>query len=121
VEEAMKKLAVTLAFAAAMATAPAYAQQMANAEGNTFVVTEANGVAVRYHFNNDGTWDAIGPDGSTANGTYSINGAQICLTPAGAAQPGCTEYHGDKNVGDTWTQLGTDGAQITVSLVAGRP
>ena len=41
------------------------------------------------------------------------------LTPAGGER-GCTAYVGDKNVGDTWTQNGTDGGQITVTLQAGR-
>jgi hypothetical protein len=112
--------AALLSFAAVSGAALAQ-QQMANAEGNTFVVTDASGVAVRYHFNNNGTWDAVAPDGTTAGGVYTVNDAQICLTAANATQAACTEYHGDKNVGDTWTQPGTDGQPISVSLVAGRP
>ena len=52
-------------------------------------------------------------------GTYAVANGQICLTPAGG-EPACTQYVGDKNVGDTWTQTATDGSQITVTVQAGR-
>ena len=116
----MRLLAAALISFAAL-SGSALAQGMTNGDGNTFIVTEANGVAVRYHFNSDGTWDAVAPDNSTVNGTYTVANGQICLTGSGMSQAACTEYHPDKNVGDTWTQPGTDGQQITVALVAGRP
>jgi hypothetical protein len=59
------------------------------------------------------------PDGQQVTGTYAIEGDQICLTPTGGERA-CTQYVGDKNVGDTWTQTGTDGSQVTVTLQAGR-
>jgi hypothetical protein len=115
----MKRLAATLAFAVAMSAGAAFADTIQNGYGNTFVVTNGEGVSVRYHFNADGTFAATAPDGSTASGTYEVADGQLCLTPAGSERA-CTQYVGDKNVGDTWTQAATDGGQITVTLEAGR-
>ena len=115
----MKKLAATLTFAVAMGAGAAFADTIQNGYGNTFVVTNGEGVTVRYHFNADGTFAATGPDGSTTSGSYEVADGQLCLTPAGGER-GCTAYVGDKNVGDTWTQSGTDGSEIRVTLESGR-
>jgi hypothetical protein len=116
----MKKLAALIATGVLMCSGAAFAQaMMQTAFGNTIVVTEPNGVQVRYFFNADNTFSLQTPDGQTVSGAYAIEGDQICLTPAGGERA-CTQYVGDKNVGDTWTQAGTDGSQITVALVAGR-
>jgi len=115
----MKKLAALLAFGAVLSAGAAFAQTMQNAYNNTIVITYANGAQARYHFNADGTFMLHTPDGQHVTGAYVIEGDQICLTPNGG-QRACTEYVGDKNVGDTWTQTATDGSQITVTLQAGR-
>src|SRR5262249_39256038 len=118
-ENAMKKFAVALALGM-MAAGAAFAQpMMQNAFGNTIVVTEPSGAVVRYHFNADNTFDLVAPNGQTVAGTYRVDGGQICLTPSGG-QEACTEYVGDKNVGDTWQQRATDGNTITITLQAGR-
>lgn len=114
----MKKFAAILAFGVALASGAAFADTMANAAGNTFVVTYANGAQARYHFNADNTFEAHAPNGHVT-GTYELTGGQLCLTPAGGER-GCLAYAGDKNVGDTWTQTGSDGTQISVTLEAGR-
>jgi len=117
----MKRIAAVLAFSL-LASGAAFAQSAPNNDHNTFVVTEANGAVVRYHFNSDGTWDAAPPSGAAINGTYTINGAQICITTAGSTQPPqCVDNNTGKHVGDTWTQKAADGTNVTVSLVAGRP
>ena len=113
----MKKFAVALAFGLLSAGA-AFADTIANAAENTFVVTYANGAVARYHFNADNTFGAHTPNGHV-HGTYELAGGQLCLTPAGGER-GCLPYAGDKNVGDTWTQTGSDGTQISVALEAGR-
>jgi hypothetical protein len=119
----MKTIAAILGLSAvtmsAMMAAPAFADTMQNAYANTIVVTDAHGTVVRYHFNADGSFELITPDNQTVPGTYTVANGQICLTPAGG-QAACTQYVGDKNVGDTWTQTATDGGQITVSVQAGR-
>ena len=116
----MKKFAAVVALGAMLSVSAAFAQtMMQTAYDNTIVVTYANGAQARYHFNADNTFAVRTPDGQTVTGTYAIEGGQICLTPNGGER-GCTQYVGEKNVGDTWTQTGTDGSQISVTLEAGR-
>lgn len=115
----MKKFVAALAFGAVLASGAAFADTMANAYGNTIVITYPNGAAAQYHFNADGTFAIHAPDGSHVAGAYTVANGQICLTPTGGQQA-CTAYVGDKNVGDTWTQTATDGSTITVTLRAGR-
>lgn len=115
----MKRLAAALALGAALTAGAAFADTIQNGYGNTFVVTDTDGTVVRYHFNADNTFTGTLPDGAQVSGTFEVTNGQLCLTPAGGER-GCTAYVGDKNVGDTWTQNGTDGGQITVTLQAGR-
>ena len=115
----MKKFAAIVAFGLALSTGAAFADTMANAFGNTVVVTYPNGAQARYHFNADNTFGIHAPDGSHVHGTYELAGGQLCLTPAGGDRA-CAAYVGDKNVGDTWTQTATDGSTINVTLEAGR-
>jgi hypothetical protein len=118
----MLKFAAAFAACAALMSSAAFAQTdtMQTAYGNTVVVTEPSGSVLRYHFNADHTFDVALPDGHTVPGTYAINGGQICLSYQGRDAAECTEHVTGKNVGDTWTQRGADGNQITVSLQAGR-
>ena len=116
----MKRVAAFAIAAALLTGAPALADTIQNGYGATFVVTNSAGQTVHYHFNADGSFAASTPDGQqVAAGTYEVADGQLCITPAGAER-GCTTYVGDKNVGETWTQNGTDGGQITVTLQAGR-
>lgn len=115
----IKRLAAGIAIAAALAAGPALADTVQNSFGNTITVTYANGTVVRYLFNADNTFSVIAPDGTTTQGAYAIADGQICLTPQGGDRA-CTNYVGDKNVGDTWTQTATDGTEVTVALIAGR-
>jgi hypothetical protein len=116
----MKKLAAALAVSlVALAASPVFADTMENAYGNTIVITYQSGASARYHFNADQTFTLIAPDGAQVRGSYEIAGDQICLTPAGGERA-CTQYVAGKSVGDSWTQVATDGSQITVTLQAGR-
>jgi hypothetical protein len=115
----MRKFAAMLGLGFAMAASAAFADTIQNSYGNTIVVTFANGGEARYHFEADGTFTMAAPDGSAVDGAYAINADQICFTPTGGEQS-CAPYVGDKNVGDAWTQTGSDGSTITVSLQAGR-
>ncbi len=115
----MKKLAAALAFGMALGAGAAFADTITNGYGNTFVVSNAEGTVVRYHFNEDGTFSATLPDGNTMGGAYAVEGDQLCMTPEGGER-GCTAYVGDKSVGDTWTQSATDGGEISITLEAGR-
>jgi len=118
----MKKFAAALAFAAALSAGAAFAGPMDNTFGNTVVVTYASGAQARYHFNADGTFTGVAPGGSTIRGNWTAADGQLCLHPptGGAHAPTCTPLADEaKNVGDTWTQTGSDGSQISVTLEAG--
>ena len=117
----MKKFAFAVAIMAALAAGPAFAQTINNAYGNTVAVTYADGRAASYFFNEDGTFTGIAPGGTTMRGRWAIEGEELCLIPPGGQAPTCTHLEADKNVGDTWTQTGSDGSQITVAITAGRP
>lgn len=114
----MKKLAVLAAFAAVLGAPAAFADTLENGYGNTFVVTLGE-QTVRYHFNADGTFGAIAPDGSVQHGRYESSNGQICFLGEGDARQ-CAPLVSGKNVGDTWTQADANGNQITVTLEAGR-
>lgn len=118
----MRRFTAAFALGACLmaSTAVAETDTMQTAYGNTVVVTEPSGAVLRYHFNADHTFDVALPDGRDVPGTYQIANGQICLTYAGRGGGECTEHVTGKTVGDTWTQRGSDGNQITVSLQAGR-
>jgi hypothetical protein len=116
----MKKFVATLALGIAMIAAPALADTMQNTYGNTIVVTYPNGAQATYQFNADGTFTGTAPGGSQMAGTFTVEGEQLCLAPPNGQPPQCTSVATDKNIGDTWTQTGTDGSQISVELRAGR-
>ncbi len=115
----MKTVAFIAAAALALGAGAALADTLENAAGNTVNVTNSEGATVRYHFDADHSFMMMLPDNQMVMGAWSVADGQICLTPAGGEQA-CTEYVGDKNVGDSWTQRGIDGTQITVSVTAGR-
>jgi len=114
----MKKFAAMAAFALVLSGGAAFADTIENGYENTFVVTLGDQV-VRYHFNADGTFGAIAPDGSVQHGRYEAGNGQICfLGEADARQ--CAPLISGKNVGDTWQQADANGNQITVTIEAGR-
>jgi hypothetical protein len=116
----MKKLAALAALGVVLSAGAAFAQSaMQNTFGNTILVTYASGAEARYFFNEDGTFTGVAPGGSQMAGRWRADDAQVCLI-APSGQESCTPLAGDKNVGDTWEQTGSDGSQITVSLQAGR-
>jgi hypothetical protein len=116
----MRKFAAVLAFGVALSSGAAFADTIQNGYGNTFVVTNAQGQVARYMFNEDGTFTGVAPGGSTMAGTYTVADGQLCMNPPNGGAPLCTAIAADKNVGDTWTQAGTDGTEISVTLEAGR-
>jgi hypothetical protein len=116
----MKKLSLALALGAALIAGPAFADTMENAYSNTIVVTTPGTEGeTLYHFNADGTFTGVAAGGSAMSGSYTLDGDQLCLIQPNG-QPACTSVAADKNVGDTWTQLGVDGREINVELRAGR-
>jgi len=118
VEDNMKKFVAVLAFGMALSAGAAFADTIQNGYGNTFVVTLGD-QTVRYHFNEDGTFVATGPDGSTQSGRYEVTADQVCFLGQGDARE-CAPVVSGKNVGDTWQQLDASGNEITITLQAGR-
>jgi hypothetical protein len=117
----MKKLAALVVLGSLLSAGAAFAQQstMQNTFGNTIVVTYTSGAEARYFFNEDGTFTGVAPGGSQMAGRWTVEGEQLCLIPP-SGQQACTTIAGDKGVGDTWQQTGSDGSAITVTLQAGR-
>jgi len=116
----MKKFVAALALGAAMIATPATADTIENSYGNTIVVTYANGSQALFYFNADGTFTGTAPGGSQMAGQYTVENDQLCLISPSGQPPQCTSVTAGKNVGDTWTQSGSDGSQISVELRAGR-
>lgn len=117
----MKKLAALVALGAVLSAGAAFAQSspMQNTFNNTVVVTYASGAESRFFFNEDGTFTGVASGGSQMAGRWRAEGEQLCLL-APSGQESCSPLAGDKNVGDTWEQTGSDGSQISVTLQAGR-
>jgi hypothetical protein len=116
----MRKFLALLALTAALGTGAASADTIVNAQGNTIVVTYANGAVARYHFSADNTFSATLPDGAVISGIWNIANGEVCFLPNEGGARSCTPYVADKAVGDTWQQVGADGSPITVTLQAGR-
>ena len=101
------------------------ADAMADTYGNTVVVADGSGAAVKYFFNADKTWSAALPDKSMAKGSWTADDKQICVTvaePAAMAnggKPTCSPLEAHK-VGDTWKSTNSAGQTATISIVAGR-
>jgi hypothetical protein len=116
----MKKLVFAAAMFAALSAGSAFADTIQNAFGNTVVVTYANGSSARYFFNEDGTFTGEAPGGSTMAGRWTAADGQLCLVPPSGQAPTCNALEADKNVGDTWTQTAPSGAEVSVTITAGR-
>jgi hypothetical protein len=119
----MRKL--LLAAAAVLVAAPALAGTMESSYGNTVTVTNAEGKTMTLLFSEDGTFTGTGYDGAAIGGKWVVKEGKYCSTAnAVEGQPApteaCTDYVDGKNVGDSWKQKGTDGADITVAITAGR-
>lgn len=116
----MKKFLAVTAVVFALGAGAAFADTMQNAFGNTVVVTNASGSSTQYYFNEDGTFTGLAAGGMGMRGRSATEGEQLCLIPPSGQAPTCLQVEADKNVGDTWTQTGSDGSEITVTLREGR-
>ena len=114
----MNKTIGALITAAAITFAgAAHAELMDTTFGNTVTVAGADGaIAVSYHFNADHTFSMTTAQG-TAEGTWSLDGTNLCSTISGG-EPSCTEIE-DHDVGDSWDVTDENGT-MTISIVEGR-
>lgn len=119
-----KKTMLCGALAIAMAASTfAAGDPMTGRYGNTQVVTHKDGRSMRAMFNADKSVTMMRPDGSVLQGTWAIEGEQLCLSVSMLVveDKRCMGFVPDKKPGDTWTQKGPDGQQVTVRIVPGRP
>jgi hypothetical protein len=96
---------------------------LASRFGNTTIVTDTAGVQTKLHYNADHTFSAKVGD-RTVNGTWKVDGGNVCLTYANAANlpatmpnPTCLPVVAH-NVGDAWT-TGEGAMKRNVTLVKG--
>tara|TARA_R110000868_G_scaffold2186_2_gene16557 strand:+ start:1317 stop:1670 length:354 start_codon:yes stop_codon:yes gene_type:complete len=93
----------------------------ANYYENTVTVTNAAGSRTVL-INGDGSFTQKLADGTTAAGTWKIDGDQGCFMTTGAApdaKPYCVDATAHA-VGDTWDLTAPDGTAEKATLVAGR-
>jgi hypothetical protein len=91
----------------------------ANYYENTVTVTNASG-ARTVLINADGSYSQTLPDGTTANGTWKLDGDKGCfMSGAEGAEPYCVPADAHA-VGDTWELTAPDGTKETATLTAGR-
>lgn len=99
--------------------APALADTMRNAIGNTVTTTGSDGATVKWYFADGGQFSMKTPDGAVVAGTWEQKDGKICVTPAGGSAQ-CADAVEGKNVGDSWTTTNGQGQTITVALLAGQ-
>jgi hypothetical protein len=110
---------------AILMTSAAFADDsvLASRFGNTTIATDTAGGQTKLYYNADHTFSAKMGD-RTINGTWKVDGGNVCLTYANATNlpvnmpnPNCLPVIAH-NVGDTW--ITGDGAmKRTVTLVKG--
>ncbi len=94
----------------------ALADPFANFYGNTVKVSGAAGERSVF-IDAGGSYSQKLPDGSTAEGKYTVEGDTACFL--GGEKPYCVPAEA-RNVGDTWELTAPDGSTETATLVAGR-
>ena len=116
----MKKILSVLAAASVLTFGGAALAEnlMDDTFGNTVTIADGEGnVFISYFFNEDGTFSMAGADGSSIEGTWTLDGDTLCY--AASEQEECVEID-DRAVGESWTETQEDGSSITISIVEGR-
>ncbi|MAL11105.1 MAG: hypothetical protein CMF74_15740 [Maricaulis sp.] len=124
----MKKFLIATAIAGLMA-APAFADGMDNATGNTVrVIIDEAGHGFDAYFDADGSYsDSLGRTGATwslsDSGELCVNPPEGMMQEDGTPiEPDCGPWNSDLAVGDSWETDGwsDDGSTLTVSIIEGR-
>ncbi|MBX3496791.1 MAG: hypothetical protein KF769_11160 [Parvibaculum sp.] len=97
-------------------TGAALADPFANFYGNTVKVVGPAGERSVF-IDQGGAYSQKLPDGSTAEGTYEIDGDTACFL--GGEEPYCVPTAA-REVGESWELTAPDGSTETATLVAGR-
>lgn len=121
------KYAFAAAVAAVLAVANgAQADHFSGIYGNTVTRTMADGTKVTIYVNEDKTWEQhVGA--AVMKGTYAWkDDTHACFTVLDPAPKdpsmatNCIEIKDDHKAGDTWTEPGPGGHDMTTSITAGR-
>jgi hypothetical protein len=90
--------------------------------GNTVRIVSKDGKVTRILYNPDKSVTVMRPDGGVVTGTWAIEGGQLCVSASVMLMSvkRCSPFVPDKKPGDTWTQPGPDGEEVTISIVPGR-
>lgn len=115
----MRMMGLGIVLAAQLLALPLMAGTIDNSFGNTLSATNAKGETANWYINADKSYSVTGADGVQVDGTWRIDGASFCATPAGAAES-CFTYVDGKAVGDNWDVSDAAGNVLKVSLKAGR-
>ncbi|WP_420433716.1 hypothetical protein [Hyphobacterium sp.] len=117
----MKKWVLTAAIMGLAASAPAFADGMDNAIGNTVrIIVNDAGEGFDVYFEADGSYsDSLGRNGATW-----AYGDELCVTPAAesGAETACGPWNADLAAGGSWETDGwsDDGGSITITILEGR-
>jgi hypothetical protein len=111
-----------LAVAALAVCGSAAADPMQGRYGNTVRITAKDGKLSRAYYNADKSVTVMRPDGGVITGTWEIEGAELCVSASVMLMSvkRCLPFVPDKKPGDTWTQKGPDGDEVSITIVAGR-
>lgn len=111
-----------LALSLAIVPAFAAADPMQGRYGNTVRITNKAGQITRVLYNADKSVTVMRPDGGVITGTWAIEGAELCVSASVMLMSvkRCSPFVPDKKPGDTWTQKGPDGDEVSITIVAGR-
>jgi hypothetical protein len=90
--------------------------------GNTQRIEQPDGRLMRAMFNADKSVTLMRSDGSVMQGTWGVEGDQLCISVSMMLAPmkRCMPFAPDKKPGDTWKQKGPDGQEVTVTIAPGR-
>lgn len=109
--------------AAALAAGTASAGDMTGLYGNTIECRYTDGKVTKVQVEAGGHYSIVRPDGSTAKGSWTDDGSNVCYTdtdpaPPANMKPVCSPSTARK-VGDTWEVTDPMGGHCTAVLTAG--
>jgi hypothetical protein len=92
--------------------------------GNTIACTYPDGKVTKVWVEAGGKYSIQRPDGTTARGTWTDSGTEVCYTDTDPApppnfKPVCSPST-PRKVGDTWPVTDPMGGQCTAAVVAGK-
>jgi hypothetical protein len=118
----MTKFIIAVLSVCVASFAAAAGDPMQGRYGNTVRITAKDGKLTRVYYNADKSVTVMRPDGNVITGAWAIEGAELCVSASVMLMSvkRCSPFVPDKKPGDTWTQKGPDGDDVSVTIVPGR-